>query len=79
MGELECSHGDIVWNTSIRIGFLAQEEFVDPTMTVQAYFEQQTFTDDHDESRQHMVKVKKIISKLKLSHHIEQTIGSLSG
>lgn len=36
-------------------------------------------SDEEYQERDHMTKVKKIINKLKLSHHLDQTIGSLSG
>lgn len=78
MGNLECVSGDILRNKSIRIGFLSQKFTADPNTIVHDWIHQHTMADEDYEERTHLTKVKKIINKLKLTKHLDQTIGSLS-
>ncbi len=78
MGNLECVSGDIVRNKSIRVGFLSQKFTVDPKTIVHDRIHQHTMADEEYEEWIHLTKVKKIINKLKLTKHLDQTIGSLS-
>ena len=78
MGNLECVSGDIVRNKSIRIGFLSQKFAADPNTIVHDRIHQHTMADEDYEEWTHLTKVKKIINKLKLTKHLDQTIGSLS-
>lgn len=77
--SLECVHGDIVRNKSIRIGFLSQQFDVNPDLIVQDRLYEHTMSDEEYEEREHITKIKKIINKLKLTSHLTQTIWSLSG
>ncbi len=82
MNELECVRGEILWNDSIRIGFLSQQFDADLELTVEDYLHyhvHESEGDDLDHLREHPLKVKKIINKLKLNKHLLQKLSSLSG
>lgn len=79
VGKIECLHGEIIRNKNIRVWFLSQKFLVDESIIVREWLYQDTMSDEEYQERDHMTKVKKIINRLKLSHHLDQTIGSLSG
>ena len=78
MNHIECVSGEITRNKSIRIWFLSQKFEVDLNMIVHDRLYQHTMADEDYEEREHATKIKKIINKLKLNKHLDQTIWSLS-
>lgn len=78
MGKLECTHGEIVWHNSCRVGFVEQQTQVADTMIVQDRIDHHERDDEHEHDRERTVRLDKITRELDIRDLLSQSRGTLS-